>query len=748
LIFLDATAFISGYVKPKSNLMKRTLLVLLLASQMMAFAQTQPVAPVKIVTDEYFGQKIDDPYRYLEDLKDPDVDQWFKGQGDYTRGVLDKIQGRDQLLAKFKEFDKRQSHSIYSLNITENDMYFYLKETPQDETGKLFYRNGFDGEEKLLFDPEKFRTEEKVHYTISSISPNKDGSKIGVSVSANGAENATIMVMDVKKESFYEDQLYPCWTSFMNWLPDGNSFFYGRNNSDDVHENEATHDTKTYYHKVGENQGSDKEMLSRRMYPELEILAEEYPVMVYDKDTDLLYAIISTVENNMKIFYASSDELKNEKVAWKELIARSDKVEDFYTDSNNFYFRSTKGAANYKILKTPLDNPNINNAEVFVAEKEDEVLRDFVITSDSYYYTTMKNGVEGKVYAADVDGGEFNEVKLPYAAGRVSITNKDINHDDFWISIAGWTNDNHRYKYSKDDASFKDETLSFKPDYPEFDDLVVEEIMVPSHDGVMVPVSIVYKKDMVKNGDNSLMLYGYGSYGNEIRPFFWPVFLSWVDEGGILVVSHVRGGGELGDKWHKAGFKSTKPNTWKDFIATAEYLHENKYSSPEKTAIFGGSAGGILVGRAMTDRPDLFAVAIPSVGCMNPVRMENSPNGPVNAPEFGTVAIEEEFKGLYEMDTYLHIKDGVKYPATMATAGMNDPRVIAWQPGKFAARLQAANASDNPILFRVDYESGHGIGDSKTKTFEEFADIFGFAFWQTGHPSYQSIKTEDGQLAK
>lgn len=728
--------------------MKRFLLVLLLAGHLVTLAQTQPVAPVKIVTDEYFGQKIDDPYRYLEDLKNPDVDQWFKGQGDYTRGVLDKIKGRDQLVAKFREFDKRQSYSVYNLRITENDLYFYLKETPDDETGKLFYRNGFKGEEKLLFDPEKFRVDEGVHYTISSISPNKDGSKIGISVSANGAENATIMVMDVSKETMLKDQLYPCWTSFMNWLPDGNSFFYGKYNSDDVHEKEATHDTKTYLHKVGDEQSADKEMLSRRMNPELEILPEEYPVMVYDKDSDLLYAFISTVENNMKVFYASFNELENEKVSWKKLISRKDKIEDFYSDSKNFYVRSTKDAPNYKILKTPIDKPDMNNAEVLVAEKDGEVIRDFVITSDSYYYTTMKNGVEVKVYVSDKNGKDFKELTLPYAAGRVSISNKDVNHDDIWISMSGWTQDNHRYKYSKSKGTFGDETLSFNAKYPEFEDLVVEEIMIPSHDGVMVPVSIVYRESLVRDGDNSLMLYGYGSYGNEIRPFFWPVFLSWVDEGGVFVVSHVRGGGELGDQWHKAGFKSTKPNTWKDFIATAEYLHENKYSSPEKTAIFGGSAGGILVGRAMTDRPDLFAVAIPSVGCMNPVRMENSPNGPVNAPEFGTVTIEEEFKALYEMDTYLHIQDGVKYPATMATAGMNDPRVIAWQPGKFAARLQAANASDNPILFRVDYESGHGIGDSKSKTFEEFADIFGFAFWQTGHPSYQSIRTDEAPMAK
>jgi prolyl oligopeptidase len=199
----------------------------------------------------------------------------------------------------------------------------------------------------------------------------------------------------------------------------------------------------------------------------------------------------------------------------------------------------------------------------------------------------------------------------------------------------------------------------------------------------------------------------------------------------------VRGGGALGDAWRLGGYKATKNNTWKDLIALTEYLHRESYSSPEYTAIMGGSAGGILVGRAMTDRPDLFAAALPLVGAMNMVRMEESPNGPTNIAEFGTVKDSAEFLALLEMDSYQHIRDGVEYPATLVTAGMNDPRVIAWEPAKFAARLQAANASDRPILFLVDYKTGHGIGNTKTKNWEEFADYLSFAFWQEGHPKYQ-----------
>lgn len=232
-------------------------------------------------------------------------------------------------------------------------------------------------------------------------------------------------------------------------------------------------------------------------------------------------------------------------------------------------------------------------------------------------------------------------------------------------------------------------------------------------------------------------MIGYGAYGISNTPGFSPYRLLWTNNGGILAIAHVRGGGELGDQWYKAGYKTTKPNTWKDLIACAEYLIKEKYTSPQKIAINGGSAGGILIGRAMTERPDLFAVAIPEVGCLNPLRAEESPNGPVNAPEFGTVKDSVECMALIEMDSYLHVRDGVKYPATLITAGMNDPRVIAWQPGKFAARLEAANASDKPILFLTDFEAGHGIGNTKTKDFEKLADKFSFALWQTGNPGFQ-----------
>lgn len=726
--------------------MKFKFLILLLACYAIGFSQTQPIAPVKVVTDEYFGVKIDDPYQYLEDMKNPDVEEWFKGQGDYSRTVLDRINGRDELIAKFKELDSRRSSRIFNLTITENDFYFYAKMTPEDETGKLFMRRGFDGEEFLLFDPSSYKKEEGVQYTIGSITPNFDGSKVGFSLAPNGSETSIIFIMNIEDKELLKEEINTTW-GYLSWQKDNSSIIYGKLNSDDVTDNDRQLNTKVYLHRLGDDPAKDRVVFSGEMFPELGMMPEEIPWVIYDKDSEKIFCFASTVDRNSKIYMADTDNLNSDKTKWTKIISREDLIEDIFTDKSNFYFKTSREASNYKILKTPLDKPDFKKAEVLIAENEDEVLQSFVITKKGFYYTRVKNGIEAKVYHMSVDGKTKKELKLPFTSGRASLSVKSINHDDLWVSISGWTNDNRRFRYLADRDKFKLETMSSIAEYPEFDDLVAEEVMVTSHDGVKVPLSLVYKKGMKRDGQTPLMLYGYGSYGISINPFFSPMFLTWISEGGVLAIAHVRGGGELGETWHKAGFKETKPNTWKDFIACAEYLHEEKFSSPEKTAMFGGSAGGILIGKAMTDRPDLFAVAVPAVGVMNALRTELEPNGPVNVPEFGSFKIESEFKALVEMDAYLSLKQGVEYPSTLVTAGINDPRVIAWQPGKFAARLQAVNGSDNPILFRVDYESGHG-SDAKTKTFEEFGDIFSFSFWQTGHADYQAIKQTDKKVAE
>jgi prolyl oligopeptidase len=261
--------------------------------------------------------------------------------------------------------------------------------------------------------------------------------------------------------------------------------------------------------------------------------------------------------------------------------------------------------------------------------------------------------------------------------------------------------------------------------------------MVKSWDGVMVPLSIMHKRGIPMDGSNPTLLWGYGAYGISEDPSFSPVRLAWLEKGAVLAVAHPRGGGELGEDWHKAGQKLTKPNTWRDFIACGEYLIASKYTSSAKLAGQGGSAGGITVGRAFTERPDLFAAALDDVGMSDALRSENMPNGPPNIPEFGSTTTQWGFEDLYAMDSYHHVRDGVHYPAILLTTGWNDPRVAPWEPGKMTARLQAAAAGGKPILLRVDYAGGHGIGSTREQRQEVTADEWSFLLWQFGVAGFQ-----------
>ena len=694
-------------------------------------------APIKIVEETWCGKKVADPYRYMENLKDPFVRQWLKLQAEYAKSVIENIPGRTSLIEKMQDFDSRKSSKVYNLVITDNDWYFYLKRTPSDETGKLYYRKGFKGDESLLFDPSSLSKNGSEKYVVSNISPTDDGSKIAVSVAADGSEDDIVLIMNVMSGQFYPEKIDRCRFASPSWLPDGSAFLYNRLQNSEKHAIDIQKNSKVYLHKVGTDPSSDREIFSGVTNPELHIRPEDVPFVHYDKDSEHLYAFVQNVDRRLTVYYAPVSELNAEKIIWKPLLKPEDNVHDFAVTETDLYLYTPEKAPNFKLLKTSLRQPDIRNAETVVPENPYAVLTTFNLTSKGIYYTLSKNGVEVEFYHKKFGGDKAKKIKLPLPAGTIHLSAKGFKFPEVWIVISGWSSDYKRYRYDETSNSFVYETLSSPAEYPEYDDLVVKEVMVRSHDGIKVPLSLIYRKGMKKDGTNPVLFYGYGAYGKSLRPFFSPSLLLWTHHGGLLAVAHVRGGGELGDAWHKAGMKTTKPNTWKDLIGSAEYVIGKNYSSPAHIAINGASAGGILVGKAMTERPDLFAAVIPQVGAMNPFRGEETPNGPVNAPEFGTVKDSLECLALIKMDPYLSIQDGDSYPAALVTAGINDPRVIAWQPAKFAARLQAASASGKPVLFYTDFQSGHGIGDTKTKQFETLADVLSFAFWQTGHQDFQ-----------
>ncbi|MFG6686483.1 prolyl oligopeptidase family serine peptidase [Mariniflexile sp. HNIBRBA6329] len=694
------------------------------------------LAPVKVVTNQYYGLTLEDPYQYMEDLSNPEVLTWMKENANYASSVLNSISGKKVLFDKMMELINRRSASINNVHITKSNVYYYIKRMPGEDIGKMYKRNGYEGEETLFFDPLKYKADAKETYTIASINPNLLGDKIAVTVSPNGSENPEVLIFKENGEKFNEI-LY--LTRGISWLKSGNEFYYNKLNSADVTDMNRKLFTKVYIHKIDTEQEADDLFFSSELYPDFNIDAKEIPIVSYSEESNLDVLNFVTVDNSLALFY--KDAQSDSSVKWKVLAQRSDHVVNVEGDKENIYFLTYKDASNYKILKASIKAPSFANAKTIVTESESEMIIDFKVTKDGLYYAVMKNGVEANVYFLPKNKTVPKKLQLPFTAGQVGLESKNSESSEIWISISGWTSPGKRFLYNLATNTFTHQQLSTPVEYPELDNLIAKEVMVKSHDGVMVPVSIIHNKSIEMDGQNPTVIYSYGAYGNSSSPFFSPITLAYTLYNGVLVVPHVRGGGELGEAWHRGGKKETKPNTWKDGIATAEYLIKEGYTNPSKLSIFGASAGGIFVGRTITERPDLFVAGAPMVGAMNTVRMEETPNGPVNTPEFGTVKDPAEFKGLLEMDSYHHLQPNTKYPAMLITAGINDPRVIAWQPAKFAAKMQADNTSDNPILFLTNFEGGHGGGTKLTDAINEFSGLFAFFYWQSGHPDFQLSKS-------
>jgi prolyl oligopeptidase len=353
----------------------------------------------------------------------------------------------------------------------------------------------------------------------------------------------------------------------------------------------------------------------------------------------------------------------------------------------------------------------------------------------NYLLATTSDGINSRAYRYAFATSKWEEIPLP-RKGTAGVGGYDATSDDGQVVITSWDRPTQRFQLDAAKKSMALSALNVAATFPGTDDIVVEEVEAPAADGTKIPLSIVYNRRLVRDGRAHCYLSGYGAYGISETPRFSLMNLGLVNRGVIVATAHVRGGGEKGYAWYHAGYKASKPNTWNDFIACGEYLVKNKYTSSPRLFGEGTSAGGILIGRAITERPDLFGAAICNVPCANALRMEKSPNGPVNTPEFGTVKDSTECRGLMEMDALQHVKDGVKYPAVICVGGFNDPRVIVWQPAKLAGALQNASASGRPVLLQVNYDNGHFTEDKKV-TFRNFANMYSFCLWQTGHPDFQ-----------
>jgi prolyl oligopeptidase len=696
-----------------------------------------PAAPVRPVTDDYFGIKVVDFYRYMENLKDPEVEGWFKGQNNYTSAMLARIPGRQALLERIKVLDESAPARVFDVRRLPDGRYFYQKRLASEDVAKLYTRTGLSAEEKLVLDPQKYAAQGGPHWSINYYAPSFDGRYVVVGVSPGGSEDAVMHIVDLTTGKETGETIDRGWFGSPAWRPDGRSFFYNRMQKlgPDSPPTDRELKSRVYLHTVGHDPDKDPVVFGFEVSPRVKITPVDIPFVSTAPGAAYAAGLIAHgVQNEYTLYLAPLDSVHGAEAPWQKLCDVEDDVTGLDARGDDLWLLTHKDAPRFKILHTRLSHPDVAHAQVVVPQGE-AVIQNISAAADALYVQELDGGI-GRLVRLPADGGPVEQVKLPLD-GSVAIAASDQRVAGVLLDMTSWTKARTIYAIDPKSRAVTDTRLQPAGPFDAPADLVSVEVMVPSYDGTLVPLSIVHRRGLQLDGSHPALLNGYGAYGITSDPNFDPKRLAWLERDTVYAVAHVRGGGEYGEDWHRAGMKLTKPNTWRDLIACAEYLIGKKYTTSSRLGISGGSAGGILVGRALTERPDLFAAVINLVGASNTLRAEFSPNGPPNVPEFGSVKTQPGFEDLLAMDSYHHVQDGTPYPAVLLTTGFNDPRVTPWEPAKMTARLQAATSSRKPILLRVDYEAGHGIGATKTQTQELLADLYSFLFWQTGVPDFQ-----------
>jgi prolyl oligopeptidase len=686
-----------------------------------------PVAPVRPVTENYFGTSVTDRYRWME-AEGPEWLAYAKAQGAYTASVLDKIPGREALAAAI---GKNTGAVVSVIAVQTGGAKIFSEVRPAGaNTSKLFVRDGVNGADIKLVDPDTFAaagTHDSLDWWLCS----PDGSHVVLGISAGGGEQSVLHVLETATGKMLPETIDRTADAGPSWLPDGSGFFYNR--LQDVPQNsvEYEEDSVCWLHKLGTPVAQDIKVMGKGLSPVVTMSDIDFPNVNATSGSDIaIGASVSGVQNELALYAASLAKTVAGQPEWQPICVPADDVTGAAVHGSDIYLLTHKNASRYRIVKSTAAKPAFADA-VEIVPQSDGVIRNIVAARDAIYILQLDAGLAGvRRLAPD---GTITTIKLPFAGSIFQETfYADTLHDGVWFSLQGWVQPSVICYATA--AGVVQTDIAPKPPI-DVSPYASEEVFATARDGVKVPLSIVYRKGVARNAP--LLMEAYGAYGITIDPAFLGRWLPFLDLGGVFAVAHVRGGGELGEDWHIAGQKLRKYNTWRDTIDCAQYLINTHWTSHKHLAVIGGSAGGITVGRLLTERPDLAAVVIDQVGVSDAMRSEFSPNGPPNIPEFGTVKDPEGFKGLYAMDAYQHVRDGVKYPSILLTTGLHDPRVSSWEPTKMTARLQAATGSKNPVLLRVDADAGHGIGSTRTQRDIETADVIAFILWRTGDPRFQ-----------
>ncbi|MGB6153949.1 MAG: prolyl oligopeptidase family serine peptidase [Pricia sp.] len=676
--------------------------------------------------DTYFDTEVKDPYRWLEDDRSEETEAWVKAQNEETFGYLEKIPFREALK---KRLEKLWNYEKLGSPFKEGDYtYFYKNNGLQDQY--VVYRQKGEGEPEVFLDPNTFSEDGTT--SLAGLSFTKDGSLAGYLISEGGSDWRKAIVVNTESMEIVEDTLIDIKFSGLAWQ--GNEgFYYSSYDKPKGSELSAKTDQhKVYFHKLGTPQKEDRLVYGGR--PE-----EKHRYIGASVSDDQRYLTLSaaTSTSGNKLFIRDLQDPNGLLIPV---------VED--TDSDNYlidnlgtklFIVTDRDAPNKKIVSVDAAKPSPENWEDFIPETENVLSP---ATGGGYFFTEYMVDAVSKVMQYDYDGKMIREIELP-GVGSASGFGGKKEDKDFYFSFTNYITPGSSYKYNVESGQYE---LYWKPEIDfNSEDFATKQVFYTSKDGTEIPMIITHKKGIDLDGKNPTLLYAYGGFNISITPSFSIANTVWMEQGGIYAVPNIRGGGEYGKKWHDAGIKMNKQNVFDDFIAAAEYLIENKYTKSEYLAIRGGSNGGLLVGATMTQRPDLMQVALPAVGVLDMLRYHTFTAGAGWAYDYGTSEDSKEmFNYLKGYSPVHNIKANTEYPATLVTTGDHDDRVVPAHSFKFAAELQEKQTGDNPTLIRIETNAGHGAGTPVSKTIEQYADIFGFTFYNMGFtelPNQEVLKT-------
>jgi prolyl oligopeptidase len=691
-------------------------------------AASNAAPPVRDVAETLHGVTVHDPYRYMEDVKAPEVQSWLRGEGARARSELDRIAGRDAIQQRIAELANAAGDSVYGI-VRMGEQLFYLKRPRGARQYKLVLREA--GRERVLVDPERAAAKTGVPHAINYFVPSWDGRHVAYGLSAGGSEEASLHVLDVRTGEEVGEPIPRVHEAAVSWLPDSRSFTFNQLKplGPEDPDTETYLDSRVMWLRVGAPASQARAVFGPGLDAALGLARLDVGAILFAPGSPWMVArTTDTTLPEGALYLARVIDLDRPVVPWRKIASPADQVVQIALKGDALFFRTHHDAPSYHVMKLDLRQAELARAAEVARPPAGGVLESFQLGRDALMARVREGTTIGlREYVAGNARG--TAIRLPFTGAASLPSDPAHTHTDWLYTLSSWDHPAQAYRLAGGRSTPVPLAARASTALPR---VVATEVLVPSHDGVKVPMTILHAPGLKQDGTNPTLLEGYGSYGFSMTAGFNAATLAWIERGGVLALANVRGSGVYGESWRLAGFQATKPNTWKDGIACAQYLIAHRYASPGTLGVMGTSAGGIFVGRAITDAPQLFAAAIINVGVSDAVRAEQSANGITNISEFGSAADLRQFPALLEMSPYHHVRDGVAYPATLLVHGLNDPRVDVWHSAKMAARLQAASTSGKPVLLRLDAQAGHGVGSTAAQRYALQADIYSFLLWQMG----------------